>query len=211
MGVFGSASPRVPCPRPSAGAFKRIPHADGVGSWCANELIFECDANGVLTLFDWSHGFRTWWNTDELSTMLQVDTFEELLSHVFGGCVLKATLPRQHRMGVNLRSYQSRAREIAKDLGDMVAGGHYKVRPVVWLDGDTDVWCDMWPTAYLPSFSAPTGGTDKPGKPLEKRRLADGSAPRNVYVRAQRAVGRARGSPRGRLQHAVGPDAPPAP
>ena len=115
--------------------------------------------------------------------MLQVGTFEELLSHVFGGCILKATTPRQHRMGVNLRSYQSRAREIASDLGEMVDGGHYKVRPIAWIDDDIDVWCDMWPTAFLPSWSAPTGGTDKPGKPQEKRRLADGSAPRDVCER----------------------------
>ena len=31
------------------GAFKDIPHADGIGSWNASELIFECDANGGLT------------------------------------------------------------------------------------------------------------------------------------------------------------------
>ena len=165
------------------GAFKRITHADGIGEWCACELIFECDANGDLTLFDWSYGFRTWWDTDEMMNMLQVDTFEELLSHVFGGCVLKATTPRQHRMGVNLRSYQSRALEIAADLGQMVDGGHYKVRPICWIDDDADVWCDMWPTTFLPSWSAPTGGTDKPGKPSEKRRLADGSGPRDVYER----------------------------
>ena len=167
------------------GAFKRIPHADGVGSWCACELIFEWDANGALTLFDWSHGFRTWWDTEELQAMLQVGTFQELLSHVFGGCILKATTPRQHRMGVNLRSYQPRAREIAADLGEMVAGGHYKVRPIAWIDDELETWCDMWPTAYLPSWSAPTGGTDKPGKPHEKRRLADGSAPRDIYERNQ--------------------------
>ena len=54
--------------------------------------------------------------------MLQVDTFEELLSHVFGGCVLKAATPRQHRMGVNLRSYQSRAWEIARYLASHERG-----------------------------------------------------------------------------------------
>ena len=31
----------------------------------------------------------------------------------------------------------------------------------------------MWPTGYLPSWSAPTGGTDKTGMPTEKHRLAE--------------------------------------
>ena len=54
----------------------------------------------------------------------------------------------------------------------MVDGGHYVVRPIVWIDDDCDTWCDMWPTAYLPAWSAATGGTDKPGKREEKRRSA---------------------------------------
>ena len=101
------------------------------------------DPNERLTVFDWSVGFRSWWDTDNLMEMLQVDTFEELLSHVFGGVRLKATCPRQHRMGVNLRSYQSRAKEIANDLGDMVDGGHYKVRPIAWILPDSVDWCSM--------------------------------------------------------------------
>ena len=166
------------------GAFKMIPHADGIGEWCAADLTYEVDANGHLTLFDWSVGFRTWWNVENLKEMLQVGSFKELLSHVFGGLTLKATLPRQLRMGANLRSYQSRAKEIAADLGEMVKGGHYKVRPLRWIgEGDTYVQCNVWPTAFLPGCSAAMGGTDKPGKITEKRRLADGSGPRDIYER----------------------------
>lgn len=117
--------------------------------------------------------------------MLQVGSFQELLSHVFCGLTLKATLPRQHRMGANLRSYQSRTKEIASDLGEMVKGGHYKVRPLMWVGETGDARCDVWPTAFLPSYSAPMGGRDKPGKITEKRRLADGSAPCDVYERNQ--------------------------
>ena len=164
-------------------AFHDIPHADGVGSWNASFLTYEVDANGWLTLFDWSVGFRTWWDVDELMHMLQVDTFQELLSHVFGGSILKATCPRQHRMGPNLRSYHLRAREIADDLDDLIKGGHYKVRPLRWLDEPSAL--PMCPVGYLPQWSQPVGGTDKPGKPQEKRRLSDGSAPRDVYVRTR--------------------------
>ena len=52
-------------------AFYEIPHADGVGSWNASFLTYEVDANGVLTVFDWSVGFRTWWDVDELMHMLR--------------------------------------------------------------------------------------------------------------------------------------------
>ena len=40
------------------GAFRDIPHADGIGTWKANALTYEVDANGTTTLFDWSVGLH---------------------------------------------------------------------------------------------------------------------------------------------------------
>ena len=119
--------------------------------------------------------------------MLQVDTFEELLSHVFGGCVLKAATPRQHRMGVNLRSYQSRAWEIARYLAKY-PWRTPQVRPIVWIDDAppedvlADTWCDMWPTA------SPRLGPPRPGPQTSRKADSDtspgkGPAPRDPYER----------------------------
>jgi len=48
----------------------------------------------------------------------------------------------------------------------------------------------MWPTGYLPSWSAPTGGTDKPGMPTEKRRLANDPPLEMLTSKTRRLWGR---------------------
>ena len=35
----------------------------------------------------------------------------------------------------------------------------------------------IWPVATLPAWTSPVGAVDKKGKPLEKRRISNGSAP----------------------------------
>ena len=57
-----------------AGAFKRIPHIDGVGYWVANAIIQQADAQGGLTVFDWTVGFRSEFSTEDMMRMFDVKT-----------------------------------------------------------------------------------------------------------------------------------------
>lgn len=162
--------------------FKLIPHADGIGAWRACEIVQEVEPNGVLKVFDWTNQFRIRFDAAHLKQVLNVESDLELLSHIFDGCCFKACPPREIRLAPNARSLASRAKPIAADLGNLAAKGHYALRPLCRLDtaSSLDPAADLLPTfplGFLPTWSSTSSATDKPGKPSEKRRLADGSGP----------------------------------
>ena len=158
------------------GAFKRIPHADGVGSWRACEVIQEVEPNGTLKVFDWTDKFRIRFDAESLKRVLNVESDLELLSHIFDGCCFKACPPREIRLAPNARSLASRAQPIAADLGNLAAKGHYAVRPLCWLDeapehDPASHLLPVFPLGYLPTWRRA-----QPAAPL----TSQASPPRNA-------------------------------
>ena len=187
-----------------AGAFKRIPHIDGVGYWVAKAIVQQADAQGSLTVFDWTVGFRSEFSTEDMMRMFDVRSDLELLSQLFDGSRYKAAPDRGLTLAPNLDSYASRAVQIAKELGSLAKSGRYVVRPLHYLEDGQDT--GAWPTFFIPQTSISVGGVDQPYKALKKRRVADASGA-HVEVLARH---RDEGAPDGEPYERYGPMRPPA-
>ena len=191
-----------------AGAFKRIPHIDGVGYWVANAIVQQADAQGGLTVFDWTVGFRSEFSTEDMMRMFDVRTDLELLSQLFDGSRYKAAPDRGLTLAPNLDSYASRAVQIAKELGSLAKSGRYVVRPLYYLEDGQDT--GAWPTFFIPQTSISVGGVDQPYKPLKKRRVADASGAHVEVLARHRDEGAPDGEPYVSLNERYGPMRPPA-
>ena len=191
-----------------AGAFKRIPHLDGIGYWVANAIVQQADAQGRLTVFDWTVGFRSEFSTEDMMRMFDVKTDLELLSQLFDGTRYKAAPDRGLTLAPNLDSYASRAVQIAKELGSLAKVGRYVVRPLYYLDDEKDT--GVWPTFFVPQTSISVGGVDQPYKPLKKRRVADASGAHIEVLARHRDEGAPDGEPYVSLNERYGPMRPPA-
>ena len=157
------------------GASKLIPHADGIGSYHAMLIMVRASKDGRLQTLDWSKTPDVRFTVEALRNELDAGDDLELLSHIFDGARCKATLPRQIRLSKNQDAYHLRVRQIAKDLGAMVTDGRYTARPLFRVGDSYDR--RIWPLHYMSGFVQPMSGTDKPGRPKEKRRLTNGSWP----------------------------------
>ena len=172
------------------GAFQMIPHADGVGHWRANCVIFDVAADGALTVMDTTAAPFTPWLLDKLREVFDPADDLELLSHVFDGLRYKASKPRQMRIAANMDSLGTHVRPIADDIAKLRKAGMYKVRPLEWLTGrlatakratslplPTKKAPRIWPIRSLPAWTSPVGAVDKKDKVFEKRRISNGSWP----------------------------------
>ena len=162
------------------GAFHMIKHADGIGSWRANAIIFDVHPDGSIAPMDTSARPYTHWFLDTLREVFDCGDDQELLSHVFDGLRYKASRPRQMRILTNMDSLATHVRPIARDISKLADAGMYKVRPLQWLTGPfVGTEGAVWPIATLPAWTAPVGAVDKKDKANEKRRISNGSAPYN--------------------------------
>ena len=191
-----------------AGAFKRIAHLDGIGYWVANAIVQQVDAQGRLTVFDWTVGFRSEFSTDDMMRMFDVKSDLELLSQLFDGTRYKAAPDRGLTLAPNLDSYASRAVQIAKELGSLAKMGRYVVRPLYYVEDAKDT--GVWPTFFIPQTSISVGGVDQPYKPLKKRRVADASGAHVEVLARNRDDGAPDGEPYVSLNERYGPMRPAA-
>ena len=127
------------------GAFRLIQHADGLGSWRANAVIFDVDPDGAVRPMDTTAEPYTHWCLEKLSEVFDCSSDLELLSHVFEGLRYKAPRPRQMRILCNMDSLATHVRPIADDISKLAGVGMYKVRPLVWLTGEWAGQTDAWP------------------------------------------------------------------
>ena len=116
-------------------AFRKIPHADGIGHWRANCIIFDVAANGALTVLDTTKAPFTPWLLEKLKKVFDPADDLELLSHIFDGLRYKASRPRQMRVAANMDSLATHVRPIAEDIAKLRTAGMYKLRPLLWLTG----------------------------------------------------------------------------
>ena len=168
-------------------AFRKIPHADGIGHWRANCIIFDVAANGALTVLDTTKAPFTPWLLDKLREVFDPADDKELLSHVFEGLRYKASRPRQMRVAANMVSLATHVRPIADDIAKLRRAGMYKLRPLRWLTGPLAHRHGaaaahkkpprIWPLRTLPAWTSPVGAVDKKDKVFEKRRISNGSWP----------------------------------
>ena len=168
-------------------AFKKIPHADGVGFWRANCVIFDVAADGALSVMDTTKAPFTPWLLEKLKEVFDPADDLELLSHIFEGLRYKASRPRQMRVAANMESLATHVRPIAEDIAKLRMAGMYKLRPLRWLTGPLARARDaaaarkepprVWPVRTLPAWTSPVGAVDKKDKVFEKRRISNGSWP----------------------------------
>ena len=94
------------------------------------------------------------------------------------------------RVLANMDSLATHVRPIAEDIAKLADAGMYKVRPLRWLTGKLAAAHSsgppaskkrkedrIWPIRTLPAWTSPVGAVDKKDKPLEKRRISNGSWP----------------------------------
>ena len=160
------------------GLFEKILLADGSGVAPACINIWECTPDGVQ-LFDWSAGFNSQFNADELIEWLGQGDDLRTLSILANGTLFlhpDADTPPPHhvRLMPNQASYGEAIVQMGEEIDSMAKKGHYEVRDVCGRD------CTLThdgpsPTAHLPSWNAPILGVDKPNG--SKRRCMNKSAP----------------------------------
>ena len=158
-------------------AFRKVSHADGLGWWRANALVFEVRADGAARPLDTTKAPFTPWCLEAMRRHFDPGDDLELLSHIFDGLRYKAHRPRQMRIAPNMDSLAAHVRPIAEDISKLAGAGMYKVRPLLWLTGAWQGATAAWPVSTLPAWTAPVGGVDKKDKPNEKRRISNGSWP----------------------------------
>lgn len=162
------------------GAFRLIPHADGLSSWRANMVLFDVLPDGTLRVFDTAQQRYLHWVLNVFRETFDPRDDLELLSFIFDGFRYKASPPRQLRIGPNMDSLATHIRPIADDISKLSDAGLYRVRPLYWLSGplrSAQFPRHIWPIAFLPTWTSPVGAVDKKDKAFEKRRISNGSAP----------------------------------
>lgn len=105
------------------GAFRLIPHADGIGSWRANSIIFDVNPDGSIFPMDTAAAPYTHWCLETLRKVFDCGDDRELLSHVFEGLRYKAPRPRQMRILTNMESLATHVRPIADDISKLADAG----------------------------------------------------------------------------------------
>ena len=191
------------------GAFRQIRHADGVGYWRANAIIFDVSANGDVKPLDTQSVPHTQWALEALRRHFDAKGDLELLSHIFDGLRYKAHRPRQVRIATNMDSLATHVRPIAADISKLADAGKYKVRPLLYLTGALKGKTDAWPLATLPAWTAPVGAVDKKDSANEKRRISNGSWPYKGPLARDKPHGPPDGIPCESFNELAGPMRPP--
>jgi hypothetical protein len=158
------------------GAMKRIPHADGIGSWLSTDIIWKRDAaSGLFHAMDFNVMLNDHKNREALWRLLGGITDKELLSLVFDGVRWKIAPPRQIRIANNLVSLDGHLQSVSASISKLVDKGLYVAVPLTANGGqipDTAV-----PVMYHPTYSTGKGGVAKKDNPNEARPVGDSGAP----------------------------------
>ena len=160
------------------GLFEKISLADGSGVAPACINIWECTAEGVR-LFDWSAGFNSQFNADDLIQWLGQGDDMRTLSILANGTLFlhpDADTPPPHhvRLMPNQSSYGEAIEPMGEEITEMAEKGHYAILDVCGRD-DLLTHEGPPPTSHLPSWNSPILGVDKPNG--KKRRCMNKSAP----------------------------------
>ena len=190
------------------GGFRLIPHADGIGSWRANAIIFDVRSDGQVSPLDTTKPAYTHWCLEALRRHFEPGDDLELLSHVFDGLRYKAARPRQMRIATNMDSLATHVKAVADDISKLADANMYKVRPLRWLTGPNMGDTEAWPISTLPAWTAPVGAVDKKDKVHEKRRVSNGSWPYKEPLARELPHGEPTGPPCKSFNELAGPMRP---
>ena len=161
-----------------AGLFETLTLADGGGTAPACISIWECSPDGVQ-LFDWTKGFNSQFNAEDLIQWLGQGDDMRTLSILANGTLFlhpDADTPPPHhvRLMPNQASYGEAIEQMGEEIAQMAEKGHYSILDVCGRD-ETLTHDSPSPTSHLPSWNAPILGVDKPNG--SKRRCMNKSAP----------------------------------
>ena len=146
------------------GLFEKITLADGSGVAPACINIWECTPDGV-ELFDWSAGFNSQFNADDLIQWLGQGDDMRTLSILANGTLFlhpDADTPPPHH--VRLMPNQSSYGEAIESMGEEIRRWRRKgtTRYGTCAGATTPHARRPSPTSHLPSWNAPILGVDKP-------------------------------------------------
>ena len=144
------------------GAAKRIPHDDGIGSYCALDLLLEAEPDGLFypMRFNGKHGRK--WVFMVISAYIGSTTNREILSFLFHGVCWKIDAPSQLRFTHNLERYSTRASAVADAVVKLAESNYVDIVPICRASEGLDVDGSVNPQLYLFQYDVPAGGTDKP-------------------------------------------------
>ena len=190
--------PRPPHACFGPGAFHLRKHADGIGDYCMNTVMWERAKSGKLAPFDFSQGKFDPRNTEYIREILGGDecTDQELMSFFAEGARFKAQMPCELRILRNVKSLDGRHRAATGTLNEIIDASIIEV--MVIHDGVKGVDPDgMFPGFNIPGTIGSSGATDKAGDPLKKRMLVNNTSPNGSAEKPVRAQNTALGAPSG--------------
>ena len=164
------------------GAFVSLPHADGVGSFLANIIIWERTDRGYRPM-DLTEAIRDHKTREVLMRVIGATTDQELLYFCLHGVRwLKFEAPRQLRFGRNVQSLGPRVAKVGHATAKLIRAGLYGATklikappagaPVAPLDPDLDNFL-----TFVPCYDMGCGGQDKADNPDEARKTGNTSDP----------------------------------
>ena len=164
------------------GAFVWLKHADGVGSFLANTIIWERTDRGYRPM-DITAAIRDHKKREVLMRIIGATTDRELLYFCLHGVRwLKFDAPRQIRFGRNVESLGPRVARVGHATAKLIKAGLYGVVKLIEapppgveiepLDPDLDNFL-----AFVPCYDMGCGGQDKADNPDEARKTGNTSDP----------------------------------
>ena len=159
------------------GAFTCLPHADGVGTFRANEIIWERRNDGLYIPMDFTRIPPTHFNLTAIAAIVGATTDQELLSFMLHGVHWKVDAPRQFRVGRNVESLKPRVAKVGRATRKLIDAGLYTCVPLRGVDKPVDLDNSSF-AQTVPAYCIGIGGVDKPDNPDESRKVGDTSSPR---------------------------------
>ena len=142
------------------GAGMLIPHADGVGSYNALDIIHERRDDGLFVPMRFDKKKNRKWVFDVISAFLGSITDRMILSFLFHGVCWMIDAPRQLRFSRNLERYDAHAVGLAMAVQKLASNDYVDIIPICKVvDGLTVDGAN--PQLYLFQYDVPVGGIPK--------------------------------------------------
>ena len=169
------------------GAAGRFPHEDGIGSYCAWDVLWEkeADDSDYYVPLDFEKG-RTAWALEAIRRILGNISDQELMAFIMQGARYKLPgAPREIRIAHNLKSIEPRVRQVSEAFGKLVEAGYFTAVRLAERGATLQPDADRSPLLYIPQYAVGVGGEDKANNPDEVRVVGDMGCPHQAVAEPQ--------------------------
>ena len=182
------------------GAACRFEHADGLGSYSAWDVLWEreADDSDYYVPLDFERG-GDHKPVEVIRRILGDISDQELISFLAQGARYKLpNAPREIRIAHNLKSIETRIRQVSEAFGKLVEAGLYTAVRLCARGEALLPEADRSPLLYIPQYAVGVGGEDKASNPSECRVVGDMGCPHDkAGEEPERARNRPHGPPDG--------------